>query len=421
MKLRKVAATAVSLLALGALLAGCAQGSSPAAAPKVKTLNLWMPPQATGKITDQQFWDSEMKGFTKETGVKVKTTIVPWADYETKFLTGIASGDGPDVAYSYSALIVDYLAKHQLVPYDQYLTAKEKANYTFLDKGVVDGKQYELPFFVGASRVMFYNKDILAKAGVTSVPKTWTQFEAASKKIIAAGYEPLTGGWGEPTIGEVASVFDPYLFQAGGTLFNSKGTATAFDSKAGVAAATFLYNLKKTGALSSSITSLTAAQAQTEFTSGRAAFYVSSDSNYAPFSQNGFKLGVEYSLKDKEQGTLVADGEMIMFKECPSYSLCAKLTNYVDSAKVETDFNNKLEKAPPIDKDQKSEIPSVFTDLYSKDANILHFFGTVPGSNQVVVDLWQNLQQMMEGEKTPAQAMKDAATAGNAAIKAGDN
>ncbi|MHA1524891.1 MAG: extracellular solute-binding protein, partial [Alphaproteobacteria bacterium] len=41
--------------------------------------------------------------------------------------------------------------------------------------------------FNSSTPVLWYNKDALAKAGVASVPKSWDEMAAASKKILAAG------------------------------------------------------------------------------------------------------------------------------------------------------------------------------------------------------------------------------------------
>jgi N,N'-diacetylchitobiose transport system substrate-binding protein len=55
---------------------------------------------------------------------------------------------------------------------------------SFVDVGVVDGKNYTLPYYFG-SRYVFYRKDVWKEAGV-EVPKTLDEFNAAVAKIAAA-------------------------------------------------------------------------------------------------------------------------------------------------------------------------------------------------------------------------------------------
>ncbi|MDR2619911.1 MAG: extracellular solute-binding protein [Propionibacteriaceae bacterium] len=49
---------------------------------------------------------------------------------------------------------------------------------SFVDVGMVDGKNYTLPYYFG-SRYMFYRKDVWEAAGYTEMPKTLADFNAA--------------------------------------------------------------------------------------------------------------------------------------------------------------------------------------------------------------------------------------------------
>ena len=76
---------------------------------------------------------------------------------------------------------------------------------TILDSLTVDGKIYAVPAGVHRGNVMFYNKTVLDKAGVTLKDATsWTDFEAAAGKIKAAGVAPLCLGdkdvWTDATL-----------------------------------------------------------------------------------------------------------------------------------------------------------------------------------------------------------------------------
>ena len=57
------------------------------------------------------------------------------------------------------------------------------------------GDLLSLPFN-SSTPVLWYNKDAFAEAGVESVPETWAEMEAASKKLMDAGYEcGFSSGW----------------------------------------------------------------------------------------------------------------------------------------------------------------------------------------------------------------------------------
>lgn len=72
---------------------------------------------------------------------------------------------------------------------DAYLPAV-KSYYT-----TPEGDLLSLPFN-SSTPVLWYNQDALNEAGVESVPETWAEMEAASKKLMDAGYScGFSSGW----------------------------------------------------------------------------------------------------------------------------------------------------------------------------------------------------------------------------------
>ncbi|RED53897.1 sn-glycerol-3-phosphate ABC transporter substrate-binding protein UgpB [Aestuariispira insulae] len=58
-----------------------------------------------------------------------------------------------------------------------------------------NGKLLSMPFN-SSTPVLWYNKDMLDKAGVTKIPTTWTEMEDASKKVLASGEKcGFSFGW----------------------------------------------------------------------------------------------------------------------------------------------------------------------------------------------------------------------------------
>ena len=60
-----------------------------------------------------------------------------------------------------------------------------------------DGHVWGAPFDISTQNFIFYNKEVLAKSGITELPQTWEDFIAALDKIKAAGFTPLALG-GQP-------------------------------------------------------------------------------------------------------------------------------------------------------------------------------------------------------------------------------
>lgn len=405
----------VGVLAIATLaLSGCGGGSgTPAGSPS--TLELWMPPLAVDGSSDKEQWDEILIPFEEEHDVDVNVTIVDWGAYEAKFLTGISGGSGPDVGYMYNEMVGDYVSRDQLLPFDDYLTDEQKSSFLYLDNGKIDGVQYLMPFNVGGARVLYYNKDVLDAAGVEP-PVTWDDFVEASLKINDAGFTAYVAPWGDPARGMMNAAFFPFLWQAGGDIFTEDASATAFNSKEGIAAATFVNSLLEKGVMPDSITGMAGNESDTAFASGNVGFYMSSDDTYNVFADAGVNLGVVDSLTGEQQGTFFNVDSLVMLKACEAPELCADLVSFMLSNDVQAQVRSFVPQQP-ISAGEPSESQQVFQDLYQQKPEILHALPIAANSVAVYNILYTNLQQMLLGQKTPEQAMEDAAKAGDLALK----
>jgi len=91
-----------------------------------------------------------------------------------------------------------------------------------------NGKWVSAPVNVHSTNWVWANKEVLAKAGVTSEPKTWEEFIAALDKVQKAGFIGLAHG-GQPW--QEATVFDGVVLATGGLDFYKKAFID-LDSKA---------------------------------------------------------------------------------------------------------------------------------------------------------------------------------------------
>ncbi len=92
-----------------------------------------------------------------------------------KILVAISSGEGPDLTDNFSTNTAGYASKGILEPLDSYI---KKDNYDISDftKSSLEsvsykGKIYAFPISVNLM-MLFYNKDLLTKAGYSAPPKT---------------------------------------------------------------------------------------------------------------------------------------------------------------------------------------------------------------------------------------------------------
>lgn len=128
------------------------------------------------------YWDDVVKRFeAKNKDIKVDVQVINWNDIDTKVKTMIQGGNVPDILQTGG--YADKVADDLLYEADEVLSPKTKSNLieSFAKAGEVDGTQYGIPF-VSSARLMFYNKEVLDKAGV-EVPQSWDDVAAAAEKI----------------------------------------------------------------------------------------------------------------------------------------------------------------------------------------------------------------------------------------------
>ncbi|MBZ2194743.1 ABC transporter substrate-binding protein [Occultella gossypii] len=405
----KLAGAAAAAAVAALILAGCSSSSG-----DDDTLSVWLPPFAAedAEVGDLELWNGIIAPFEEEHDVDVEVTIVPWESFEERFLTGFSSGDGPDIGYMYAEMIGDYISRGQLATFT--VSDEQRETFNFTDLGVYDGGQYGLPMVVGGARVLFYNKAILDDVGVEP-PQTWDDLVSASTAVQAAGYDPLLMAWGEPGVGVLAQNYVNFLWQAGGELINEDGTEAAFNSPEGLEAAEFLYDLRFThGILPESTTALNGADLNAQFAAGNAAFAFGSDPEASTYQDAGIDLGAVV-LEQAGRQTFVATDVLVLAESSPHKDLAEDLAWFLLSGPSMDQFAAVAPYAP-ISSEQTTQADPLFADLYSGESDVLREYPVVPNSANLYTSLYENLQQMLLGSKTPEQALADAELAANESL-----
>lgn len=120
---------------------------------------------------------------------KVNITIetFSWGDFYTKWTTGLASGNVPDMSTALPGHVVEMMDADALVPVGDLINSigEDRFAAATLAEGIKDGENYSLPLYSHA-QVMWYRKDLLDAAGL-SVPKTWKEFAEAAKVLTKDG------------------------------------------------------------------------------------------------------------------------------------------------------------------------------------------------------------------------------------------
>lgn len=367
------------------------------------TLKYWTAPFGED---DGAFFNENLASWCEETGATVEVQVTPWENYEEKIMTGVAGGTGPDVVYMYNEMLYNYIEQEQLVPLDDYFTEEEKENYIYWDNGQIMGKQYILPYVVGAPRILFANMDLLAEAGYEEIPTTWDELKEVAIAVEEAtgktGFDQYWGGY----FGDLDETYFPYLWQAGGDIVDEEGNLT-LDSEEALKAAEFVYSLKEEGILPKSCTSRDGTAVSDDFKNGEVAMFVSSSTGAEKFTEAGINWDFIPFTTDVEGGTFVANDSLVLMTTCENKEAGIALMKELTSPEIMQKFHETCYKMPPITKEETYADQPEFESMYTECADEFHALPVMKNSSQILTALFSNLQEMMMDQKTPEQALQD--------------
>lgn len=136
--------------------------------------------------SSKKYWDKLAEEYEADhPDVTVDVSVYSWNDVDRKVREMVAAGDPPDMAQI--GAYADYAAQDQLYKADDLLSIRTQADFVgqLASAGQVKGVQYGLPF-AASTRVLFYNKTLFAKAGITP-PESWDDLAEDAEALKAKG------------------------------------------------------------------------------------------------------------------------------------------------------------------------------------------------------------------------------------------
>lgn len=434
MNLKKVLTLLLATAMVTSLFAGCGSSSDEAAPAEEGTtaaaeetstesgeptqLTIWTPPLDSDTEAN---WRPLLEKFEQENNCEITLELIPWANYQEKYVTAINAEEGPDIGYMYNELYPTFIDAGAIDDLTPYLEESDYEYYNYIDNTKMYGGTYGLPIVSGVPFVMYYNKDILDSLGETA-PETWEDFyricEKATQDTDGDGKVDQYGvslGWGGTTVGQLNSNWYMWLWQAGGDIYNEDCTAVRFNDEAGLEAANFLMSLKPF--MPEDAMSLTNSDAfQKVFGEGKAAFSVtrSSQTQETQFAETYPNLNWDYvtSLKNKEYGTFGATDSLVLMNACENKELAVKLMKYIVSPEFMTEYHKTCPGAP-LTVDEPYQGDAKMERIVTEDIDKLRGLTVGPKGQEIYEYLWKQLQLMFEGTQTPEESLNNAAEYAN--------
>lgn len=217
---RKLAMLLAGVMLVESILSGCGGSEEPAATTTADG-------ELEGDIT---FWHSFTQGPRLETiqkaadefmeenpKVNIKIETFSWNDFYTKWTTGLASGNVPDMSTAQVGQVAEMINADALIPLNDLIDeiGRDKFNESALDECTLDGNNYAVPLYSHAM-VMWIRKDLL-EANNLEVPKTWDELYEAAKTLTKDGIYGLSFPCGSNDF-QATNFLNFYVRSGGGSL-----------------------------------------------------------------------------------------------------------------------------------------------------------------------------------------------------------
>ena len=269
------------MLRRGGLVAGVLVVASGAGCgSQEETLRFW----AMGR--EGEVMTELVRDFERENpGVHVQVQQIPWSAAHEKLLTAYVGRSTPDMAQLGNTWLAEFAALQALEPLDSWVERSAVVDSSHYFAGIwdtnrIEGTLYGVPWYVD-TRVLFYRKDLLARAGYDSLPTTWDEWRAAMVATQRAA------GDGHYAILLPLNEWPPVVIlglQAGSPLLADNATHGAFREPAFRRAFDFYTGLFRAG-LAPPVTGNEVSNLYQEFARGYFSMYITGPWNLGEFKR----------------------------------------------------------------------------------------------------------------------------------------
>ena len=370
--------------------------------------------------------DSDVKAMTAEfekanPGTKVNLEFVPYeALYDKIVASKAAGGAGYDVVL-YDVIWPATFAQNQvLIDVTDRLKQVDRSKVFDGAWATVDyeGKSYGMPWILD-TKYLFYNTEILQKAGIAAPPKTWEELVADAKIIKDKGLVqyPIVWSWAQA---EAVICDFVTIAAANGGKFYEDGKP-AFDKGGGLEALKYMVATLKDGTTNPNSKEYLEEDVRKVFSAGDAAFalnwtYMYAKANDPAESKIVGKVGVVPAPGVAGKTTASAvNGSMALGVTAGSAKadLAWKYIVYLTSEPVQNQYA-KLSlpiwkdsyKSPDVAKGQESLVAAANTSI-----GIMTPRPMVTSYQELSTILQTQIQNALAGKATPEEALAEAAKA----------
>ena len=257
-------------IAATALSAVLALGIATTAAHAETTLNALFMAQAA--YSEQNVRDMTADFMKANPDIKVNLEFVPYEGLRDKTLLSQGAGGGYDVVLFDVIWPAEYATNNVLIDVSDRISADMKSGimpgaWTTVD---YNGKAYGMPWILD-TKYLFYNMEMLEKAGIAAPPRTWDDLIEQAKIIKDKGIVEFPIVWSWAQAEAVICDYTMLLASYGGNFLTDDGKP-AFQSGGGVEALKYMVKSVDEGVTNPNSKEYLEEDVRRVFSSGQAAF-----------------------------------------------------------------------------------------------------------------------------------------------------
>jgi multiple sugar transport system substrate-binding protein len=258
---RPLSLAVAALVGIPLVISGCgAAGNSASSSEDVKEISVV---DYYNNEPDKSFIGDALTACGNSAGVTIKRETVPGKSLISKVLQQSSSKTLPDVLMLDNPDLQQIAATGALAPLDTFGLDADGYAQGVVDASTYEGKLYGLQPITNTIG-LFYNKDMLSKAGVQP-PQTWDELRTTARKLTSGGTYGLA--FSAPANYEGTWQFLPFMWSNGG---DEKNIATPETEQA----LRLWVDLMNDGSVSKSALNWTQADVNDQFRAGKAAMMV---------------------------------------------------------------------------------------------------------------------------------------------------
>lgn len=365
----------------------------------------------------------------------------------TSAIAAFRAGKGPDIVQIFEVGTATMMgAKGAIVPVHQLMADYAPEQGAAFDPDAYlsavtgyytdrDGQMLSLPFN-SSTPVTYFNKDVLAKAGVDSVPTTWQEMDDALKKVVDSGAAEcgLTTTWPSWVMLENYSARNDIPFASKANGFAGVDARLEFNQTAVVDQ---IRRLDDWQADNRFVYGGRYDDAAPKFYSGECAMMMGSSASYAGVKESakGFEFGVaplpyDADVIDTPQNSIIGGASLWVLtgQEDDEYRGVAKFFQYLSSPEVQADWHQFTGYLPiTTAAAELTREQGFYAEHPGTDVAITQMTSATPTENskglrlgnmvQIRDVINEELEQIFSGDKSAQQGLDEAVERGNSLLE----